>query len=72
MIFAAYFILTGNDTHINFLQLLFLPSDARAFSFTSFEKQSSSIRLNKGFGLFNFSGDSLLDLNNFKRFSFWP
>ena len=30
------------------------------------------LRLNKGFGLFNFSGDCLLDLNNFKRFSFWP
>ena len=30
------------------------------------------MRLNKGFGLFNFSGDCLLDLNNFKRFSFWP
>ena len=30
------------------------------------------MRLNKGFGLFNFSGDCLLDLNNFKRFSFSP
>ena len=30
------------------------------------------MRLNKGFGLFNFSGNCLLDLNNFKRFSFWP
>ena len=47
-----------------------LPSDARAFSLTCFEKQNSSMRLNKGFGLFNFSGDCLLDLNNFKRFSF--
>ena len=28
------------------------------------------MRLNKGFGLFNFSGDCLLDLNNFKRFFF--
>ena len=36
MIFAAYFILRGLDTHINFLRLLFLPSDARALSLTSF------------------------------------
>ena len=43
MIFAAYFILRGRDTHINFLRLLShgrhdLASDARAFSLTSFEK----------------------------------
>ena len=30
------------------------------------------MRLNKGLGLFNFSGDCLLDLNNLKRFSFRP
>ena len=30
------------------------------------------MQLNKGFGLFNFSRDCLLDLNNFKRFPFWP
>ena len=48
-----------------------LPFDARALSLTSFEKYSSSMRLNEGFGLFNFSGDYLLDLN-FKQFSFWP
>ena len=28
------------------------------------------MRLNKGLGLFNFCGNNLLDLNNFKRFSF--
>ena len=43
MIFAAYFILRGRDTHIDFLWLLLmigmiLPSDARAFSLTSFAK----------------------------------
>ena len=32
-----------------------LPSDARAFSLASFEMLSSSLRLNKGFRLFNFS-----------------
>ena len=42
-----------------------LPSNAGAFSLTSFEKLSSSMRPNKGFGLFNFPGDCLLDLNNF-------
>ena len=41
-----------------------LPSDERAFSLSSFEKLSFSMRLNKGFGLFSFSGDCLLDLNN--------
>ena len=30
------------------------------------------MRLNKGFGLFSFSGVCLLDVNNFKQFSFWP
>ena len=44
MIFAACFMLRGRDTHIDFLRLFFLvgmiddlPSDARAFSLTSFE-----------------------------------
>ena len=52
MIFATCFMLRGRDTHIDFLRLLFLvdmiddlPSDARAFSSTSFETQSSSLRL---------------------------
>ena len=31
-----------------------LPFDARAFPLTSFEMQCSSLRLNKGFRLFNF------------------
>ena len=63
MIFAAYFILRGHDTH--FLRLLLsrgvvvcgghdLPFDARAFPLTSFEMQCSSSPLNKGFRLFNF------------------
>ena len=58
MIFAAYFIVRGHDTH--FLRLLLfcgrhdLPFDARAFPFTSFEMQCSSLPLNKGFRLFNF------------------
>ena len=30
------------------------------------------MRLNKGFGLFSFCGVCLLDVNNFKQFSFWP
>ena len=61
VIFAACFMLRGHDTHVDFLRLLFLvgmiddlPSDARAFSLTSFETLSSSLRLNKGFRLFNF------------------
>ena len=61
VIFAACFMLRGRDTHVDFLRLLFLvgmiddlPSDARAFSLTSFETLSSSLRLNKGFRLFNF------------------
>ena len=44
MIFSACFMLRGRDSHIDFLRLLFpvgmtddLPSDARAFSLTSFE-----------------------------------
>ena len=59
--FTACFMLRGRDTHTDFLRLLFLvgmtdnlPSDARAFSLTSFETYSSSLRLNKGFRLFNF------------------
>ena len=54
-------MLRGRDTNIDFLRLLFLasmiddlPSDERAFSLTSFETYSSSLRLNKGFRLFNF------------------
>ena len=46
------FMLRGRDTHIDFLRLLCLvgmiddlPSDARAFSLTSFETQSSSLRI---------------------------
>ena len=61
VIFAACFMLRGRDTHVDFLRLLFLvgmiddlPSDARAFPLTSFETLSSSLRLNKGFRLFNF------------------
>ena len=61
VIFAACYMLRGRDTHVDFLRLLFLvgmiddlPSDARAFSLTSFETLSSSLRLNKGFRLFNF------------------
>ena len=54
-------LFNGVGTHTEFLRLLFLvgmtdnlPSDARAFSLTSFETYSSSLRLNKGFRLFNF------------------
>ena len=58
MIFAAYFILRGHDTH--FLRLLLqsgrhdLSFNARAFRLTSLEMQCSSLRLNKGFRLFDF------------------
>ena len=77
LIFAAYFILTGRDTHTGywFSGVIVsgqhdLPSYARAFSLTSFEMLNSSLRLNKGFRLFNFS--KVLDLHNYryKRFSF--
>ena len=46
-----------------------LPSDAKAFSLTSSEMLSSSLRLNKGFGCL-ISPECLLDRNNYKRFSF--
>ena len=42
--FSAVIVSSGHD----------LPSDARAFSFTFFEMQSSSLRLNKGFRLSDF------------------
>ena len=46
------------DTHINFLRLLYpgrqdLRSDARAFSLTSFETQSSSYDSIRPFNLFS-------------------
>ena len=47
-----------------------MPSHARAFSLTSFEMLNSSLQLNKGFRLFNFS--KILDLHNYKRFYFCP
>ena len=37
-----------------------LPSDARAFSLTSFGKKVCSMRLNKAFRLFNLSAQVLL------------
>ena len=53
MIFAAYFVMRGRNAHIDFLWLLpvgtDLPSDARAFSLTSYEMLSFSLRLSKGF-----------------------
>ena len=55
-------MLRGRDTHVDFLRFLFLvgmiddlPSDARAFSLTSFETRSSPLRLNKGLGCLIFS-----------------
>ena len=55
-------MLRGRDTHVDFLRFLFLvgmiddlPSDARAFSLTSFETRSSSLRLNKDLGCLIFS-----------------
>ena len=55
-------MLRGRDTHVDFLRFLFLvgmiddlPSDARAFSLTSFETRSSSLQLNKGLGCLIFS-----------------
>ena len=45
LIFCGYCVWSAYD----------LPSDARAFPLTSFEMLSSSMRLNKGFRLFNFS-----------------
>ena len=53
MIFAAYFVMRGRNAHIDFLWLLpvgtDLPSDARAFSLTSYEMLSFSLQLSKGF-----------------------
>ena len=53
MIFAAYFVMRGRNAHIDFLCLLpvgtDLPSDARAFSLTSYEMLSFSLRLSEGF-----------------------
>ena len=66
MIIAAYFILKGRDTHINFLRLLFMvgmicPLMQEHFFDLFCKVKLCKARLNKGFGLFNFSGDSLLD-----------
>ena len=59
LIFCGYCVWSAYD----------LPSDARAFSLTSFEMLNSSMRLNEGFRLFNFSkvppGSEY-----YKRFSF--
>ena len=55
-IFADCFILRGRDTHIDFLRHMICPlMRAKAFSLTSFEMLSSSMRLNDGFRLFNLS-----------------
>ena len=59
MLFAAYFIMRGHNTHIDFLRLLLvgrhdLPSYDIAFSLTSYVTESSSLRLSKGFKLFDF------------------
>ena len=77
LIFAAYFILRGRDTHTGYwFSAVFvsgrhdLPSYARAFSLTSYEMLNSSLWINKGFRLFNFS--KILDLHNYKRFYFCP
>ena len=47
-----------------------LPSNARAFSLTSFETQSSSCDYIRVSGRLIYSPKCLLDLNNRKRFSF--
>ena len=58
MIFRACFMLRGRDTHWFFAVIVSdrhgLPSDARAFSLTFSDTQSSSFRLNKGYRLLNF------------------
>ena len=66
MIFAACFKLRGHDTRTNFLWLLFLMGmicplmQEHFLKLTSFETLSSSLRLNKGFRLFNFLQNSSL------------
>ena len=67
--FAAYSILRGHDTHINFLQLLFLvgmicPLMQEHFLWPLLK--CNGLHLNKGFRLFK----CLLDPNNDKWFSF--
>ena len=51
MIFAAYFILRGHNTHHSAVIVVSgrhdLSFNARAFPLTSFEMQCSSLRLNK-------------------------
>ena len=59
MIFAACFMLRGRDMHIDFLRLLFLvgmvcPLIQAHFLWPLLKLKSSSLRLNKGFRLFNF------------------
>ena len=65
VIFSAYFILIGHETHWFSVDIVSgrhdLPFDARAFPLTSFEMQCSSSQLNKGFRLFNFFPKFLLD-----------
>ena len=50
-IFAACFTLTGHDTHIDFLWVLFLLVERIGPLMKTY---GSLLRLNKGFGLFNF------------------
>ena len=58
VIFAACFILRGHDTHIAFLQLLFLvgmicPLMQEHFLWPLWKRKSLPLRLNKSFRLFN-------------------
>ena len=73
------FILRGHVSYVTriFLWLLFIlvgkmhpPMHARAFSLTSFETQSSSCDYIRVSGRLIYSPKCLLDLNNWKRFSF--
>ena len=73
------FILRGHVSYVTriFLWLLFIlvgkmhpPMHARAFSLTSFETQSSSCDYLRVSGRLIYSPKCLLDLNNWKRFSF--
>ena len=75
----VFFILRGHVWYVTriFLWLLFIlvgeiypPMHARAFSLTSFETQSSSCDYIRVSGRLIYSPKCLLDLNNWKRFSF--
>ena len=77
VIFVAYFILRGRDMHINFLRLLFMVDMICPLMQEHFLRPLSKSKAHqcgeiRVLGCLISQAICLLDLNNFKRFSFWP